>query len=41
MTDDVGEGFRSQITALVKRDRVGREEMDALRGRAWQEAHAE
>ena len=41
VTDDVGEGFRSKLTALVERDRIGREEMDALRGRAWQDAHAE
>ena len=41
VTDDVGEGFRSKLTALVERGRVGREEMDALRGRAWQDAHAE
>ena len=41
VTDDVGEGFRSKLTALVERDRVGREEMDGLRGRAWQDAHAE
>ena len=41
VTDDVGEGFRSKLTALVERDRIGREEMNALRGRAWQDAHAE
>ena len=41
VTDDVGEGFRSKLAALVERDPVGREEMDALRGRAWQDAHAE
>ena len=41
VTDDVGEGFRSKLTALVKRDPVSREEMNALRGRAWQDAHAE
>ena len=41
VTDDVGEGFRGKLTALVERDRIGREEMDALRGRAWQDAHAE
>lgn len=41
VTNDVGEGFRSKLSALVERDRVGREEMDALRGRAWQDAHAE
>ena len=41
VTDDVGEGFRGKLTALVERDRVGREEMNALRGRAWQEAHEE
>lgn len=41
VTDDVGEGFRSKLAALVARDPVGREEMDALRGRAWQDAHAE
>ena len=41
VTDDVGEGFRSKLTALVERGPVGREEMDALRGRAWQDAHAE
>ena len=29
VTDDVGEGFRSKLTALVER------------GRAWQDAHAE
>ena len=27
VTDDVGEGFRSKLTALVERDRVGREEI--------------
>ena len=41
VTDDVGEGFRSKLTALVERDHVGREEMNALRGRAWQDAHEE
>lgn len=41
MTDDVGEGFRSKLTALVERYGVDRAEMDALRGRAWQDAHAE
>ena len=41
VTDDVGEGFRRKLTALVERDRIGREEMDALRGRAWQDAHEE
>ena len=41
VTNDVGEGFRSKLAALVERDAVGREEMDALRGRAWQDAHAE
>ena len=41
VTDEVGDGFRSKLTALVERDRVSREEMDALRGRAWQDAHAE
>jgi len=41
VTDDVGEGFRSKLTALVVRHGVGRAEMDALRGRAWQDAHAE
>ena len=41
VTDDVGEGFRSKLTALVERGRVGRDEMNALRGRAWQDAHEE
>ena len=41
VTDDVGEGFRGKLTALVERDRVGREEMNALRGLAWQDAHEE
>ena len=41
VTDDVGEGFRSKLAALVERERIGREEMDALRGRAWQDAHEE
>ena len=41
VTDDVGEGFRSKLTVLVERGRIGREEMDTLRGRAWQDAHAE
>jgi len=41
VTDAVGEGFRGKLTALVKRDPVSRAEMDALRGRAWQDAHAE
>ena len=41
VTDDVGEGFRSKLTALVERDHVDREEMNALRGRAWQDAHEE
>ena len=40
VTDDVGEGFRRKLTALVERDGIDREEMDALRGRAWQDAHA-
>ena len=41
VTDDVGEGFRRKLTALVERYGVDRAEMDALRGRAWQDAHAE
>ena len=41
VTDEVGEGFRSKLTTLVERDGIGREEMNALRGRAWQAAHAE
>ena len=41
VTDDVGAGFRGKLTALVKRDGVGREEMNAMRGRAWQDAHEE
>ena len=41
VTDAVGEGFRGKLTALVERDGVGREEMNALRGRAWQDAHDE
>ena len=41
VTDAVGEGFRGKLTALVERDGVGREEMNALRGRAWQDAHEE
>ena len=41
MTDDVGEGFRSQITELVERGLVGGEEMDTLRGRARQDARAD
>lgn len=41
VTDEVGEGFRSKLTVLVERDGIGREEMNALRGRARQAAHAE
>ena len=41
VTDDVGEGFRGQITELVERGLVGREEMDTLRGRARQDARAD
>ena len=41
VTDDVGEGFRSKLTTLVERDGIGREEMNSLRGRAWQAAHEE
>ena len=41
VTDDVGEGFRSKLTALVERYCVDRAEMDTLRRRAWQDAHAE
>ena len=41
VTQDVGEGFRSKLDALVRRDDVGREEMNDLRGRAWAAAHEE
>ena len=41
VTGDVGEGHRSRPTALVERDRVGREEMDALRERVRQDARAD
>ena len=41
VTNDVGEGFRGKLTALLERDPIGREEMNVLRGRAWQEAHEE
>ena len=41
VTDDVGEGFRSQSTELVERALGGREEMDTLRGRVRQDARAD
>ena len=41
VTDRVGDAFRDKLRALVERHAVTREEMDALRGRAWAQAHAE
>jgi len=38
---EVGAGFRRQAEALAERAGLDRAGLDALRGRAWQAAHAE
>ena len=38
---DVGAGFRAAAAPLVEASELDREGLDALRGRAWQAAHAE
>lgn len=41
VTDEVGNGFRRQADRLIRRDGLDREQVNQLRGDAWQAAHAE